>query len=74
MLRSAMMSSTLARALQKATQTTPNAMVPALNLALVRQQQTLPVAEVAQTLPKKGYSPFGTKQSSVAEATIRRPT
>nr|XP_016942454.1 NADH-quinone oxidoreductase subunit B 2 [Drosophila suzukii]XP_016942455.1 NADH-quinone oxidoreductase subunit B 2 [Drosophila suzukii]XP_036676499.1 NADH-quinone oxidoreductase subunit B 2 [Drosophila suzukii] len=72
MLRSAMMSSTLARALQKATQTTPNAVLPALNLALVRQQQTLPVAEVAQTLPKKGYSPFGTKQSSVAEWSLAR--
>ncbi|EDV46921.1 uncharacterized protein LOC6550666 [Drosophila erecta] len=74
MLRSAMMSSTLARALQKATQT-PNASisaVPALNMVLVRQQQTLPVAEVAQNLPKKGYSPFGTKQSSVAEWSLAR--
>ncbi|KAH8368804.1 hypothetical protein KR084_007726 [Drosophila pseudotakahashii] len=78
MLRSAMMSSTLARALQKVTQASgaasgsSSAVLPALNLVLVRQQQTLPVAEVAQTLPKKGYSPFGTKQSSVAEWSLAR--
>ncbi|XP_016995115.2 NADH-quinone oxidoreductase subunit B 2 [Drosophila takahashii] len=77
MLRSAMMSSTLSRALQRVTtqssgSPSASAVLPALNLVLARQQQTLPVAEVAQTLPKKGYSPFGTKQSSVAEWSLAR--
>lgn len=39
---------------------------------LARQQQTMPVVESGTTLPKKGYSPFGTKQSSMAEWSLAR--
>ncbi|XP_068154363.1 NADH-quinone oxidoreductase subunit B 2 [Drosophila tropicalis] len=42
------------------------------NAIWVRQQQTLPVVESPDTLPKKGYSPFGTKQSSMAEWSLAR--
>ncbi|XP_034101733.1 NADH-quinone oxidoreductase subunit B 2-like [Drosophila albomicans] len=39
---------------------------------LVRQQQTMPVVDTNNSLPKKGYSPFGTKQSSMAEWSLAR--
>lgn len=42
------------------------------NTSLVRHQQTMPVVSSDDQLPKKGYSPFGTKQSSVAEWTFAR--
>lgn len=43
-----------------------------LSTSLVRQQQTMPVVDSSNTLPKKGYSPFGTKQSSMAEWSLAR--
>ncbi|XP_075154584.1 NADH-quinone oxidoreductase subunit B 2-like [Haematobia irritans] len=45
---------------------------PALNNLIVRQQQTMPVVDSNTSLPKKGYSPFGTKQSSMAEWSLAR--
>ncbi|KAH8354888.1 hypothetical protein KR093_000480 [Drosophila rubida] len=39
---------------------------------LVRQQQTMPVVDTNNALPKKGYSPFGTKQTSMAEWSLAR--
>ncbi|EDW60736.1 NADH-quinone oxidoreductase subunit B 2 [Drosophila virilis] len=39
---------------------------------LARQQQTMPVVDSGNTLPKKGYSPFGTKQASMAEWSMAR--
>ncbi|XP_013117489.1 NADH-quinone oxidoreductase subunit B 2 [Stomoxys calcitrans] len=45
---------------------------PALNNLIVRQQQTMPVVDSNSSLPKKGYSPFGTKQSSMAEWSLAR--
>ncbi|EDW00710.1 NADH-quinone oxidoreductase subunit B 2 [Drosophila grimshawi] len=45
----------------------------ALSTVLARQQQTMPVVESSKdALPKKGYSPFGTKQSSMAEWSLAR--
>ncbi|XP_023164873.1 uncharacterized protein LOC111595398 [Drosophila hydei] len=43
-----------------------------LSTVLARQQQTMPVVDSNNTLPKKGYSPFGTKQSSMAEWSLAR--
>ncbi|BFG00002.1 NADH-quinone oxidoreductase subunit B 2 [Drosophila madeirensis] len=70
MLRSAILSKTVPKCLQIATQNS-NALsvVPGF---FVRQQQTLPVVDPSQTLEKKGYSPFGTKQASVAEWSLAR--
>ncbi|XP_005175633.1 NADH-quinone oxidoreductase subunit B 2 [Musca domestica] len=45
---------------------------PATNTLMVRQQQTMPVVDSSNPLPKKGYSPFGTKQSSMAEWSLAR--
>ncbi|SPP86477.1 blast:Probable NADH dehydrogenase [Drosophila guanche] len=70
MLRSAILSKTVPKCLQIATQNA-NALsvVPGF---FVRRQQTLPVVDPSQTLEKKGYSPFGTKQASVAEWSLAR--
>ncbi|XP_034670764.1 NADH-quinone oxidoreductase subunit B 2 [Drosophila subobscura] len=70
MLRSAILSKTVPKCLQIATQNS-NALsvVPGF---FVRRQQTLPVVDPSQTLEKKGYSPFGTKQASVAEWSLAR--
>lgn len=51
---------------------TVGAFAPALNNLMVRQQQTMPVVDSNSSLPKKGYSPFGTKQSSMAEWSLAR--
>lgn len=51
---------------------TAGAFAPALNNLMVRQQQTMPVVDSNSSLPKKGYSPFGTKQSSMAEWSLAR--
>lgn len=37
-----------------------------------RHQQTLPVIDEANQLPRKGYSPFGTKQSTMGEWSVAR--
>jgi len=66
------------------TATTPNALScsngmfgVALNNVLQqhqqkRSQQTMPVVEPNSPLEKKGYSPFGTKQASMAEWSLAR--
>ncbi|KAH8373262.1 hypothetical protein KR009_010231 [Drosophila setifemur] len=73
MLRSTIASSALMKGLQKACQNSNTySLVPALNAVWVRRQQTLPVVDSAEVLPKKGYSPFGTKQSSAAEWSLAR--
>ncbi|XP_020805393.1 uncharacterized protein LOC110181831 [Drosophila serrata] len=75
MLRSAITTSTstLSKCLQRATLNSNSIYtVPALNATFVRNQQTLPVIETSPNLPKKGYSPFGTKQTSVAEWSLAR--
>lgn len=51
---------------------TKNALGGSVSTVLVRHQQTLPVVDPKETLPKKGYSPFGTKQSSMAEWSLAR--
>lgn len=51
---------------------TAGAFGPAVNTLVARQQQTLPVVDPQNPLPKKGYSPFGTKQSSMAEWSLAR--
>lgn len=45
---------------------------PALNTLLRRHQQTMPVVDIQNPLPKKGYSPFGTKQSNLVEWSVAR--
>ena len=52
--------------------TTKAAFGGSLSTVLARQQQTMPVVDSSNTLPKKGYSPFGTKQSSMAEWSLAR--
>lgn len=48
------------------------AFAPAINTMCIRQQQTMPVVDSPNALPKKGYSPFGTKQNSMAEWSLAR--
>ncbi|XP_022228320.1 NADH-quinone oxidoreductase subunit B 2 [Drosophila obscura] len=73
MLRPSILSKTIPKCLQIACHNS-NALsvVPQLNGFLVRRQQTLPVVDSSQALEKKGYSPFGTKQTSVAEWSLAR--
>ncbi|XP_033242375.1 NADH-quinone oxidoreductase subunit B 2 [Drosophila miranda] len=73
MLRSSILSTTVPKCLQIIYQNS-NAVsvVPALNGFWVRRQQTLPVVDSSKVLEKKGYSPFGTKQASVAEWSLAR--
>ncbi|KAL7738096.1 hypothetical protein ACLKA6_006443 [Drosophila palustris] len=53
--------------------TTKTALGGALSTSLVRQQQTMPVVDSGKdNLPKAGYSPFGTKQASMAEWSLAR--
>ncbi|XP_055371261.1 NADH-quinone oxidoreductase subunit B 2-like [Condylostylus longicornis] len=47
-------------------------MGPALNVALAKRNQTMPVVNPDNPLPKKGYSPFGTQQKSSAEWALAR--
>ncbi|KAL9873991.1 NADH-quinone oxidoreductase subunit B 2-like [Glossina fuscipes] len=51
---------------------TGGAFGPGLNTVMLRKQQTMPVVDPKTPLPKKGYSPFGTKQSSMGEWTMAR--
>jgi len=46
---------------------------PALNTSLQRrEQQTMPVVDPQNPLPKKGYTPFGTKQPNMVEWSVAR--
>ncbi|XP_055842837.1 NADH-quinone oxidoreductase subunit B 2 [Episyrphus balteatus] len=46
---------------------------PAVNTSMVlRFQNTMPTVNPEEPLPKKGYSPFGTKQSNMSEWAVAR--
>lgn len=52
---------------------TAGSFAPAVNTLMVRrEQQTMPVVNPNEPVPRKPYSPFGTKQSSMAEWTLAR--
>ncbi|KAH8347584.1 hypothetical protein KR067_005257 [Drosophila pandora] len=70
MLRTAIMTPIINKYGQIATKSLP--LTSALNSIWVRNQNTLTIAKTSEEMPKKGYSPFGNKQSSAAEWSLAR--
>lgn len=70
MLRIAITSPIVNKYVQVAGKSLP--LTSAVNSIWVRNQNTLTITKTSEEVPKKGYSPFGSKQASAAEWSLAR--